>query len=209
MIRLNLSELVKKARYLVDEYTIETDLIIGLFNDALDDLSEVARKRKSIQFTLVPPEKTFSLPEDFIDINHLSLVDEVRERQTRLSMADSLDGDIDHDTFYIDDEKIVANQETHRERTYILDYYAHLPHLKLSLEDTSLDQVPVLPIQYHRILPVYAAFKYFQNWEANPEQRNHYMQEYFAIKEDLMRFRLKQEYKMNKSRKVMITREWV
>lgn len=202
---MNLRELVKKTRYLVDEHTIETDLIIGLFNDALDDLTEVSRSRKSIQFTLVPPDKTFALPDDFVDINHLSLVD---ERIERLSMADSLGDEYNRDTFYIDNDEIVMNQETHRERTYILDYYAHLTHLNSSVIDTALEQVPPLPKQYHRILPVYAAFKYFQNWEANPEQRNHYMQEYYAIKGDLLRFRAKQEYKTNKSRKVAITREW-
>lgn len=212
---MNTSEMVTQTRYLIDEYTIEVNTLISLFNQALDDLSTAARKTKKA--TIPVTGKAFTLPDDCMDI--ISVVQKTRSRRKRLeavsvSEAHGFEKETDDqysnaDGFYtLYDRQAEIHSSASDGDEIELVYYGTLSHLPYKEADSNLSSIPELPPHFHRVLPTFAAYKYFQNWEMSAGQTRMFAEEYFGMKAEIEAYCKKKEVKHNRSNQVYQVRGW-
>jgi hypothetical protein len=191
----NTATLKKRVDYLVDD-SIDFQRAVDLFNQCLDDLSEVARYEKKEIYTLTPINSNFTLPADYIGLvsinqngKEIKRMDEISKFAYSMKYKQSLN---EIDILQIDTPVEVT-----------LHYYAHLPYLS----DASTDETPALSQRFHQLLPLYAAIKYMQNWDGETNQLANYAVEYEKLKEELRLHRIK-ETRHYQKRTVVQSRGW-
>jgi hypothetical protein len=197
------SKLMERTEFLIDD-SMDPVTASNLFNECLEDLSYIARYEKTATGEIT--DNGFILPEDVIDI--IQLIVETRGRQQEAKRASLKDDEWDLDrnqssaVFFKEFEKKIE-LFPERSGTYTLRYFAYLPEVN----QLNFNEEPPIPRNFHRLLSLYAATRYFDNWEGNPEQRNNYRIQYEALKTELEQYTNRKATR-NKQSKVVMARGW-
>lgn len=156
-------ELIKRANFMVSD-AIKNDIALLFFNECLEELSNSAKLTKTVEIPLNENEKTFDLPSDHIETVRITLLKDNREIPVRNQNDDA-------EYQYRELEKEVTIHPTiSRPTTVRVDYYALLP----SLPESDMTAIPSIPVHFHKLLPLYLAIRYYENWEGDPQARQHF-----------------------------------
>lgn len=205
------AEIKKRLDYYVDD-TVSDPTAIMLFNQCSEDLSLVAGYAKTSTAEYDPQlEGEIRLPTDWIEMIELQIkriTDDGYYRVMPLglvapediydSKAPLADGIAGYEMFG-DNIEILPKQEI--ASTIRLRYYAALPQI------ASLGEAPIVKVQYHDAYALYAAAKYYQNYQDELKAKADYFEEYMIkkleLKNETDRLRSK-----TKSRTVYQLRSW-
>lgn len=197
-----IKELHERANYLIDD---QMDFMTAIehFNECLEDVSQYAKNEKTIMGT-VGTDGKIPVPDDFIKMVRL------RVSGDEITWA-YLDEDTDYRSYTMFGGEIQLLSKPGSEQPYEMLYYSELPAIKTVNEDgtpvTDFGFEPPLPNRFQRLLSLYAAVRYFDNWEGNPDQRANYKNQYEALKSDFIYEGMRKENR-NRRKQVVIRRDW-
>jgi hypothetical protein len=137
---MNLQDLIKEVNKDIDDSLSNTE-ITQWINRGLDDLTPVAKYKKSVTIPLIAGQKEYSLPADVHKIE--LILDDTELHEIPLKDRTSRGYKVWGNTLTIQ-----PTPENNGELTFY--YYASLPHLKNN------DDVPAIPSHYHDLLVLYA-----------------------------------------------------
>lgn len=207
-------ELIERTHYLIDDQMDATRLI-ALFNECLEDLSPYNRTIKKVSGVILNGSIPF--PEDYIKVNKAYVT--INNRKKRAAIV-GINEELEETDMYSLNDVYVREVGTEFEviptvadqSGYELYYYPELPSILTTDENgdpvTDYAVIPPIAKRYHRLLSLYAAVKYFENWEGNPELRNNYNEQYQSLKLEYAKEEQRKEYR-NRSRTVSQTRSWL
>lgn len=207
----NVLQLITRLNYLVDD-EVDEATAIELFNEAQEDLSEVAGYAKVAEADFYAGDAIIALPIDLIELVELRIKLNSASDFTRLApykLINQLDpfqagqvadegGPMGFEWFGDHIELVPVPQEDGKLQ---IRYYANLPRL------TSVNDIPALRERFHRLLPLYAAAKYMQNWQDELAAKNDFYSEYLQGKEELRRDTMARKSR-TRSRTVYQFRAW-
>lgn len=188
---LYFKELKSRLDYYVDD-TVPDDIAIMLFNQCGEDLSDYAGYAKTsvAEFNYTDPIMT--LPVDFLEmielkikrtsdddyyrIRPIGLVQPADFFDTAAPIAENVAGyEVFGDAFEIRPDQTENGM-------LLLRYYAMLPLIK------SLDDAPVIKPRFHDAYSLYAAAKYYQNYQDELTAKRDYYDEYLQKKMELKEY---------------------
>ena len=192
------NDLKTRAEFLVDD-TI--DNIAMWFNECLEDLSDISGFQKTLVFDKTESDSTkyggyhFSLPSDFIEVAEIVLLETnsttIKANKTFTNKY-ALSA-MSYPTTELQGYQVTQDESDNRVLwvyptfknaiQVIFRYDAQLPKTTATLSGT-----PSLPEQYHKLLSLYAASRYFQNAQGELEAKNDYYAEYLKGKQELQAY---------------------
>lgn len=201
-------DLIDRLNYLVDD-TVDDKMAINLFNEGQDELSDVAGYAKTGEASFLAGTSTISLPKDWVKLVEIKIKPQGKDTFLRMSAENLVNP---HD--YYDDEwtkprtgyeqfgDVIELRPTPKVNgTLQIRYYALLPELKAT------EDVPVLRGRFHRLLPLFAAARYMENWQDKlPDQQN-FLTQFYRGRADLETETMRQHNKY-KSGVVYQYRSW-
>lgn len=184
---MNVEELIARLNYLVDD-SVPLTTALYLFNEALDDLSLVAGYTKMAEAAFAAQASTIALPPDLIELVSIRVKFDGETKFQRILSNDAVrptdyyeddsivDGEYGYDWFgnAIEIRPLPANNGSMQIR-----YYAALPHLAAEEDE------PPLNLRYHRLIPLFAAARYMQNWGDKASEKQDFQGDYMQGKNDL------------------------
>lgn len=174
MKRLKLSQLILEVNKDIDDTLSNAD-IIGWLNRAIDDLTPYTKYKKLATITTVAGQKNYELPLDFLNLEHL--FDEVTKREVTLLPMDDT-----NNWGYKRWGNTLILQPTPKEIGELTLYYHAKPPSLVNPEDE-----PVIPIEYHDLLVLYAVAKAkYQDEEESMQTIA--MNEYYTRREQFITF---------------------
>lgn len=194
-------ELIKRFEYLVDA-DVEYDMLISLFNEAQEDLSKVAGYGKIADAHCYANDPLIPLPYDFVDLVELKIRTDSMEDYVRIpsigviqpaDVYEKMDLPRTATYFYEWFGDTMELRPVPKENgSLLIRYYASLPPLKppnafanLETDPGFLRQQPALRQTYHRLLPLYAAMRFAQNWKDALDEKQDFYMEYMQGKSEL------------------------
>lgn len=208
-----IEKLVSRAGYLIDD-NMDVDLAIDLFNEAIEEIDTVFGEGKTVTTTLAAGSNTFAFPSDELEIVRIL----VKGDDGRMYEAKS-DGLNDGNNFTGIDhppDRYTYTRFGYEGRLYpipqkptdvTVEYYGGNEKIPSVATDPTLQYVPKFPTRYHRALPLYAAARYFENWEDNPEMRMNYRKQFEKIRDELA-YLLERKVRGSRSNFVYVERGW-
>lgn len=206
----NVRQLKERLEYLVDD-TIEEDIVLNLFNEAQEDLSSISGYAKTAKLNFDKGMSFVPVPCDLIEVVELRIKTKRENRYKTLFpmrkiRTNSYFGYCDENELPIKGYRLFGNQielvpEPCESGELLIYYYANLPELK------SLDDYPVFDQKYHRLLPLFAAARYMQNWQGELAAKNDFYSEYLSGKAE-MEYDFRKKDLRNKPRGVYVTRSF-
>lgn len=215
-------QLKKRFEYLVDEATtdLDPDEVIMLFNECQEDLSEVAGYAKTAEASYYKNDSIISIPIDLVSLAEIKIKPSNKTEYTRMvsigltQPSDVFDNRLrENNGLFVYEwfgDNIEIRPTPKEDGTLQIRYYAKLPDLKETKDFTNgstntqfLGQIPSLRLQYHKLLPLYAAAKHMQNYMDELSAKSDYYGEYMQGKAELEQDTLKRK---NKSRSRTVTR---
>lgn len=201
-------QLIDRLNYLVDD-TVDDEMAINLFNEGQDELSEVAGYAKVGEASFLAGTSTITLPKDWVKIVELKIKPDSKPGFLRMSPEhlvrpeDFLDDAwTEAYTGYEWFGDIIELRPTPKENGIVqIRYYSLLPELKTP------DDIPALRGRFHRLLPLFAAARYMENWQDKLADQQNYMNQFYRGRADLEADTMRQENR-NKSRVVYQYRQW-
>ncbi|GIN88705.1 hypothetical protein J6TS2_50910 [Heyndrickxia sporothermodurans] len=169
---MNLDQIIEEVNKDIDD-SIDNQEITGWINRCVDDLSIHAKYQKSTTIELIPNQKEYDLPHDFIKL--VSLVDSV----TPLKLIQI--NDFVSIGYKMWSDKLIIQPTPTNEKVLDLYYKAKLPYLKDS------DDEPQIPSQFHDLFILYAVAKARYQDEEESLQLNVW-NEYQMRKSDFIKF---------------------
>lgn len=201
-----IEELKTRLNYYVDD-DVDAETAISMFNEALEDLSDVAGYEKEETFTLQANETNITLPDDLIKVYMVTITvgnvtTNIRKESNKRNISH-----YDDMSYRIHGDTLTMINPPKQDYSLLLTYNADLPSVPTLEQDSSLQYVPKLQKRFHKALPLYAAFKYFQNWEDNAGLRGEFITQYQDAKMsvDAEGRNIKKRYRSNK---VHVDRGW-
>jgi hypothetical protein len=170
---MNLASLIKEVNKDIDDSLSNGDVTQWL-NRALDDLTPVAKYKRSVTIPLIAGQTNYDLPSDFHKIELLMDVYKLPEIPLE-----------DHSSrgFKKWGNTLTIQPIPENKGVLTLYYYAKLPHLSNS------DDEPVIPSHYHDLLVLYAVAR-AKYQDEEPEMQMNAWSEYqnkkreFAIEQN-------------------------
>jgi hypothetical protein len=171
---MKLSDLIKEVNKDIDD-TLSNGEITGWLNRALDDLTPYAKYQEFQTISLISEQKEYSLPDNLITIAHL-IDEESGKVFNQIPMQDF--SSIGYKKW---GNKLLFQPLPKENQDISLYYHARLPHL------VNPDDEPVIPIEFHDLLVLYAVAKAkYQDEEES--MQNNAMQEYLMRKDQYISF---------------------
>lgn len=203
-----IEDLIIRAKYLIDD-VVDIDIILQFFNECLEDLSDVAGYIQTIEYTKDANDGVISIPAKLIDPIKLTIHIEGKEEE-ELDMVPY------NTTMYIDYREhiyfLLGNEITIKPApkapyTVKLVYFSELPTIPPRDVDPSLSTDIGIPARYHKALPLYAAYRYFENWEEDYVMQQNFRTQYEQVKEALSYHASVRDNRINDNR-VKVNRMW-
>lgn len=190
-------ELKARVDYYTDDAMAE-DTAMMLFNECSEDLSAVSGYTQIFETPLDKDVPTFQIPADFIeaielrvkkDVDYLRIlpIGVLQPQDTLVSNYVPVDSGVGYELFGDTIEVRFSNNPYNG--TLQLRYFANLPSVE------SLSQVPAVKTRFHDAYALFAAAKYYQNYQDELQAKNDYWGEYQA-----KRFEIEKEFLKVKSR---------
>lgn len=207
-----IEQLHSRLEYLVDD-KVESDRAIDLFNEALEDMSQIGDYEQESVLTVSGGETTIPLPDGFISLIGLYIAVNggeflaTRSNRVREDKYYGRAPNRDHYRFEEFPESLRLLEAPKDDYTATIRYLSNYPEIPKTTKDPSLQYVPKLPSRFHRALPLFAAFRYYENWEDNGSMRQELYDQYNNIKRELDQDAGRRSMKRRNNR-VVITREW-
>lgn len=208
--------LVRRTSYLIDD-NIVADIAIDLFNEALEEIDTIYGQGKRLVTPLAIDSNTITLPSDLLDITRVIVkTDDEKGENKYEAKSESMNNMDNYSGIEYPDEYYSYNIFGNEMKIFpipkkpvevTIEYYGGNEKIPSTDVDPSLKYVPKIPERYHRALPLFAASRYFENWEDNPEQRNNFRKQFERIRDD-MAYHYERKTRNAKSKKVYITRGW-
>ena len=201
-------ELKKRLEYLVDD-TVEDEIALSLFNEAQEDLSEVAGYAKTATLKFDKGMSLIPAPCDLIKVVELKIKLNSDRRYSTLFPLRKIHAESYYGHPYepcVKGYRLFGNQfelvpEPKEPGELMIHYYATLPELK------DMDDIPSLDQRYHRLLPLFAASRYMQNWQGELSAKQDFYTEYLQGKMELEKDFRKKDVR-TKPRGVYVLRPW-
>lgn len=199
--------LMKRANYLVDD-TFEIALILDLFNECLEDLSSSSGFAKTITFPLGANTGTIAIPKDLISIVLLKVI--VGNKETVGKEVPIRDHDFSYEypySYTMFGDTLEIYPKPTEEYSVKIDYYGEITPIPSITTDPSLSYIIGIPERFHKALPLYAAYRYYENWEENPQMQSNFRQQYLEVKNQLDK-ELSLRKKKTRSNQVYLDSGW-
>lgn len=182
-------ELKKRVEFYVDD-TLTEDTAILLFNACSEDISFLTAYSRTSEAEFDKEAPIISLPPDFLEPLEIKIKKEgypdflrilpiglVQPQDVSTSQyLSSTDASTGYEIF---GNAIEIRSSDMQNGTLLLRYYASLP------EVTSLTDVPYLKPRFHDMYALYAAAKYYQNYQDELQAKNDYWGEYQMKRQEL------------------------
>lgn len=192
------AELLKRSEYLVDD-TIDVDIAISFFNEAIADLSSVYGIEKKRTFT---GNDAIELPDDFMELVSVVVVDGDREERAKMITEKEAQTTRYAYRLFGNDLEIFPKGSY----TLNIEYYASIPKLTTANVDASLTEIPQFDERFHRALSIYTALQYAEN-DDNTYKINNLKLNYQEAKEE-MRLEFHKKKQKVRSRNVHVEIGW-
>lgn len=195
------AQLIKRLEFYIDDAITTTDEIntaIDLFNECQEDLSEVAGYEKTYSISFTQGQDTFTLPDDLLDVADIQK-DGVLIYSRRSSLKD--EGTTDYPVYEWFGNTLQLYPAANKSGTLAVRYYAKLPDL------VDQNSTPSLRSRFHRLLPLFAAARYAQNWKNKLDEKQDFMSEYLQGKADLSVDTEKRKSRF-RQKSVYVVRSW-
>lgn len=190
------AELLKRTNFMVSD-NITADIAITFFNECLEELALSVKNTKSIDIPMEARDKTFTLPDDHLQTIRMTIIKDNRKIQVSNQSDDT-------EYQYREIEKeITIEPVSVTPYTVRLDYYASIP----LIGENDLNAVPAFPAQFHRLLSLYLAARYYENWEGDPASRQNFQIQYEAVRQEF-RYEMNKKELKNKSKQVQQFVSW-
>lgn len=204
------NELKTRFEFYADDQ-VKNETALMLFNQCNEDISSDAGYAKTATNDFHKEVPVVSLPLDFLEmielkIKRLSDNDYYRVKPMGLVQPEDFlevksplaEGIVGYEVF---GDSIEIRPAQEHDGTLLLRYYATLPTIK------ALTEIPIIKPAFHDIYALYAAAKYYQNYQDELPAKSDYYNEYMAKKMEL------KEYTDNarvrtKSKTVYAFRSW-
>lgn len=176
------AELKARVDYYTDD-TMVSDTAMLLFNQCSEDLAHIAGYAKSVELAFDKNAPTLALPLDFLEAIELKFkktgdTDYLRilpiglvQPQDVLSAAYITDTD-SATGYEIFGDAVEIRSSDLSSGTLLIRYYAHPPDV------AALSDVPVIKHRFHDLYALFAAAKYFQNYQDELQAKGDYWNEY-------------------------------
>lgn len=178
----NFGEIKQRVDFYTDD-TMPPETAMMLFNQCNEDLSYFASNARTVEAEYDKDVPIIALPLDFLEALELKIRKEGERDFLRIlpiglvqppdvwtsqymSEADSSTG------YELFGDAIEIRSSYPHSGTLLLRYYATLPTV------TSLDHVPKLKPRWHDLYALFAAAKYYQNYQDELQAKNDYWGEY-------------------------------
>lgn len=180
-----ISELITRTQYLIDK-NLDAQKIIDLFNECLEDLGNVVVVAKTKTYQASSGTTTFTIPNDVIEIARVSVtVDgKIYDLSLRPLRKDYYPQD-DSLSYSLFGDQLTLQKGMKQDFQLSVDYFGSPQRIPSLTEDPSLSTEPNFPPRYHRVLPLFSAIRYYENWEGGQDQRMTYLNEYEGIKKEM------------------------
>lgn len=191
-------KLIRRAGYLIDD-VMDAELAINLFNEALEEIDTVYGVPKRQSNILAAGEDTVTIPSDALEIIRVLITIGDTEHEVKT--------DNSYHTYIRFGEELTVSPKPEKQATLYIEYYGENEKIPDVSVDPELQYVPKIPERHHRALPLFAAVRYFENWEDNPEMRSTFRKQFEAIKDDLA-YQFERKVRGSKSNRVLVERGW-
>lgn len=180
-----MQELIERLNYLVDD-NVAPSVAINLFNSCQDELAPIAGCARTAVAEFLAGQPIIALPNDLVDLVELKIKTQSMDDYRRIESAPLVTPeDVYDDTwtsaatgFEWFGQEIEIRPTPKEDGTLLIRYY-HQPDPLVNVTDIS----NIRP-HFHRLLPLFAAAKYHQNWQ-NTEQMNVFWGEYLKARSEL------------------------
>lgn len=178
-------ELIDRLNYLVDD-TVPPTVAIDLFNSCLDEIATIAGCGRTAVAEFVAGQPMISLPADLVDLVELKIQTTSMRDYLRIeSVALVTPEDVYDETWTLQSygfewfgNEVEIRPIPKEDGTLLIRYYHQPDHVR------TVSDVPEIRPHFHRLLPLYGAAKYHQNWQ-NTEQMNVFWGEYLKARSEL------------------------
>lgn len=175
-------QLIKRTNYLIDDQ-IETDIALEFFNEALEDLSNVAAIESTHAYPL--NEGVLTLPIDLVELVAVYVETESGKRKATLVTDRDLDQHSAKSfTFRLFGSELEIFPKPTRNYQVKIEYFRQIPKLPMDDYDTPLEVITKLPERYHKAISIYCALQYAEN-DDNLYKINNLRQAYERIRQEM------------------------
>lgn len=220
------NDLWNRLNYMVDD-NIPIDEAIILFNEGQEEIVKDAAYAVTAYAYFNSGTATVPLPADLVEIVEVKMQLPSWAASANANAGDDgyrrlfdvnlrTDGDTANDQWYMGGingyewfgNNITIRPTPQESGTLMLKYYAMLPALTSNADaNGNYTDVPAFRPQYHKILAVYAAMRWAQNWKDVPNEVQEFQQEFNTIRAE-MQEDSQWRKERTKSRTVYQVREW-
>jgi hypothetical protein len=182
------TELHKRLQKYVDDTVDPSDAIMW-FNACNEDISFIAGYAKTLTVPFNRDVPVMDLPSDFIELMELKLKKNSQDDYLRirpLGLVQPIDlydpgyPEVDGSAGYeIFGDSIEIRMDNMESGQLLYRYYAYLPDV------TDLTNVPALKPRFHDMYALFAATKFFQEYQDELQTKNDYWGEYMAKRQEL------------------------
>lgn len=183
--------LKKRTEFYADDI-LTPDTAMELFDQCSEDISAISSYSRTVEAEFDKDVPIVSLPLDFLEPLELKIKKEGETEYLRILgiglvqpsdvSTSQFNSSTDATTGYeIFGNAIEIRSETPKSGTLLLRYYANLPNV------AALTDVPKLPARFHDMYALFAAAKYFQNYQDELKAKNDYWGEYQSKRLELDR----------------------
>lgn len=207
-------DLIKRVEWYVDD-KLDDPTALMLFNQAGEDLSPVAGYVQTKEAPFQTDVPTLTLPGDYFDLIELKIKRNSDKGYYRIRPLNLVQPP---DFYALDYEgdgevagyELVGNtveirmpprEQKAEDGTVLMRYYAMLPAV------TDLAQSPVIMPIYHDAYALFAAAKWWQNYQDELQAKSDYWGEYL-LKRSQLEKEMRRLKEKNKSKSVYVFRSW-
>lgn len=204
-----LEKLMSRARYYVDE-EFDGERIIDLFNECLEDLSDVVYYPKTKTYDMAANTGKITIPKDVINIVSVKVTINGEDEEAKgIPIRGQINPDrygyrYTYTQFGSDLELTTKPIQSYKIK---LDYYGEIPAIPTTFEDPGLTTIVDIPNRFKKALPLYAAFRYYENWQEDTTMQENFRQQYLEVKMSIQMFYQGLKNKVTNSR-VVVEQEW-
>jgi hypothetical protein len=210
------NDLLKRVEFLVDD---SVDDVLMWFNECLEDLSEISGAEKTIVYEQDENGSAkhggyhFDLPSDFIEVSEIVVLEtdsptiKVNKKYINKFSLSAMS----YPTTELQGYQVTLNENSKR-ILWVYPTFKNAIQIVFRYEcllprATAMTQTPNLPEQYHRLLPLYVASRYFQNAQGELDTKNDYYAEYLKGKQELKQYTESKRQRYIR-KKVEVKRAW-